>query len=406
MRSVDPRSVLCVGGRQAKKQLFFLSFFFFLSSFSVSQADGSDVNAKPEKRSLLSRLEASGSFLLKRNSSLASSEGSSSSGASPALPKRSPRDTVTAQSQQPTGVSPRLARVSPRADADSVQGSPSPRRGSRASPRKSTPQSQKVVDGEPATVRKAGYLKKKGKKRWFLLVNGWLFWFVKDVDIRSNNTDWGFIEKAKGSLFIPRCNVAQGEKLLDFVVVNPADKNYVMSCKDEEERDEWVLELSRVTATAQTSSGEATEKKGWLSIKGKQHWCVLKEGVLMWFIDDQSADVQGSTTLASATVALGATPTGEPAFVIATLDNFSKYVFSSSDRADTEEWASCIRVAIGVAKERDIVRLEAERAEREAARAAVFQNTHVPLFTGKLIGTGNEEFFHVLDGPVIMWFKG
>ena len=44
----------------------------------------------------------------------------------------------------------------------------------------------------------------------------------------------------------------------------------------------------------------------------------------MWFASEQDATVEGSTPLLSATVALGATLDGGPAFVVATLEAKAK----------------------------------------------------------------------------------
>lgn len=67
-----------------------------------------------------------------------------------------------------------------------------------------------------------GFLKKKGSKRWFLLLDNWLYWFPKvrrgcqrlqhiaftnsqELPVGADTQQWDFLDKANGSVYLSRC---------------------------------------------------------------------------------------------------------------------------------------------------------------------------------------------------------
>lgn len=165
-----------------------------------------------------------------------------------------------------------------------------------------------------------------------------------------------FLQRANGSVYLCRCNILKGSKPLDFVIVNPSGKNYVLTALNETDQQEWIEAISKLTEVEARAlnytAGQVIEKRGLLNIKGKMKWFVLKEGALMWFSSEADPTLEGSTTLASATVALGTTATG-PGFIVATVDN--KYICGCKTREEAEEWSSYMRAAINAAKHREIM---------------------------------------------------
>ncbi len=236
------------------------------------------------------------------------------------------------------------------------------------------------------------------QKRWFLMIDDWLYWFDKEVAADEHTIEWQFLEGAKGSLFLSRCNVAKGEKPKDFVIVNPSSDNFVISAASEEERDQWLRAMQKVMdVEVQNFSHVPTiEKRGTLKYRNVPKWFVLKEGVMMWFSGEHEPEVEGSTTLANATVALGETLDGSPAFVIATLEG--KHVLGAETREEAEAWASYIKASINAAKAKTQALIEEEEA-------SVFTNEQVPHFSGMLaMMEGEKKFFFVLEGSVLQWF--
>jgi hypothetical protein len=117
--------------------------------------------------------------------------------------KTSPRREI------PSDWSPRREETPPKKSPEL----PARRRSNKspeASPRKSKTQLPSFAAG-PRVVGKSGWLRKKMQKRFFVIVEGWLFWFKEQVDTTTN--DWtATIQSSKGGLFVSRCNVAKGEK--------------------------------------------------------------------------------------------------------------------------------------------------------------------------------------------------
>ncbi len=158
-------------------------------------------------------------------------------------------------------------------------------------------------------VRKMGFLKKRGSKRWFLLLDNWLYWFPKVqepspecggspfADARPPSTGatcWG----RHATVGLPRegqwlrvsvavrgracsslitypstrsCNVLKGDKPREFVIVNPSDKNYVLTANTDEDQQEWIEAISRLTEVEAKAlnytAGQVIEKRGLLTIK-------------------------------------------------------------------------------------------------------------------------------------------
>ncbi len=211
--------------------------------------------------------------------------------------------------------------------------------------------------------------------------------------------DWQFLETAKGSLFLSRCNAAKGEKPKDLVIVNPSGDNCVIHTGSEEERDEWLRAVQKVMEVEVQDFSHLAfmEKRGVLKYRNVPKWFVLKDGVLMWFSGENEPEVEGSTTLASATVALGETLDGAPAFVIATLEG--KHVIGAESREEAETWASYVKASITMAKAKNAAKMQEEEV-------SVFTNDKVPQHLGMLtMMDGNKKLFFLLEGSVLQWYS-
>lgn len=172
-----------------------------------------------------------------------------------------------------------------------------------------------------------------------------------------------FEEKKKKSFFF----------LQEFVIVNPEGSNYLIAAESEEERDSWVRAIQKVVQVEDSIETGLIEKRGILKFRNIPKFFVLKEGVLMWFASENDATLEGSTTLMSATIALGQTLDGGPAFVIATLE--TKFVIGCESRGEAEDWAAQIKASINASKAKNLAKIQDEEAN-------IFTNDQVPHFEG------------------------
>lgn len=66
----------------------------------------------------------------------------------------------------------------------------------------------------------------------------------------------------------------KGDKPREFVIVNPSDKNYVLTANTDEEQREWIEAISRLTEVEAKAlnytAGQVIEKRGLLMIKVKR----------------------------------------------------------------------------------------------------------------------------------------
>ena len=250
-----------------------------------------------------------------------------------------------------------------------------------------------------------------------MLLDETLFWFSKDVsmelELAAREDNWSFLGKCNGALYLTVCNVTKGEEASEVLIVNPSGKNYVISGVDVNERDDWLWALEKVIDLNNEDlshlAGQVIEKRGILSYNKKPKWFVLKEGVLMWFASENDPELEGSTTLANATVALGKTMQGEPAFVVATpreeLGVPLKFVIGGKDRDECEEWTKYIRAAINSTKVRE--RVKEDEAEQNLMEV---KSVNVPFFSDMLVKAKEGKFelqpsmFYVLSGSVFQWF--
>jgi hypothetical protein len=357
------------------------------------------------------------SFGFFRRSALGVKEPSRQSSDAAASPSRSDdarHSDIVQRSTGSSGIVPSLRKSDGR--PRNASGADALPRGGDPSPRKPSPREHQSPRKGKRNVGMSGWLRQKLavrafmwylrvalslalQKRWFLMVDDWLYWFDKEVAADESTIEWQFLEGAKGSLFLSRCNVAKGEKPKELVIINPSSDNFVVLAASEEERDQWLHAMQKVidVEVQNFSHLPTTEKRGTLKYRNVPKWFVLKEGVLMWFSGEHEPEVEGSTTLASATVALGETMDGSPALVVATLEG--KHVLGAETREEAETWASYVKASINAAKAKS-------QALQEAEAASVFTNEQVPHFSGTLsMVEGEKVFFFVLEGSVLQWFS-
>lgn len=79
---------------------------------------------------------------------------------------------------------------------------------------------------------------KKGKKRWFLLQQGVLYWFAKEQPPSSD-----FRKATKGSIQLDSYTATTSGSN-DIILANPTT-NYVLTCTSLKERNEWISSIRK-----------------------------------------------------------------------------------------------------------------------------------------------------------------
>eukprot|EP01114_Cavostelium_apophysatum_P012400 TRINITY_DN2764_c0_g1_i1.p1 TRINITY_DN2764_c0_g1~~TRINITY_DN2764_c0_g1_i1.p1 ORF type:complete len:1055 (+),score=300.76 TRINITY_DN2764_c0_g1_i1:165-3329(+) len=139
----------------------------------------------------------------------------------------------------------------------------------------------------PLHFKKEGWLKKEGKRRYFVLSNTTFTWFVQPLG------------KAKGTIELRNYSVTavgpngNGEEATFKITPLEKDfgyKSYVLFTKNVQEMKEWVevLKKAKNSLSTPTLEDDNTRKGGWLEKKGKKRWFVLRDDVLYWFNKEMS----------------------------------------------------------------------------------------------------------------------
>ncbi len=154
-------------------------------------------------------------------------------------------------------------------------------------------------------TKKSGWLEKKKQRRWFVLNDLVLAWYAKEGDVRE-----------RGQLNLADCNCVEDDAKT-FTLVNVKDDQirYQLVAKSPEEAREWMAAIRRACQRAQEREADilkaratarmnaearkggqvVLEKKGWFVKKRKRRFYVLRNTVLMWFVNE--TDVGNNSTM-------------------------------------------------------------------------------------------------------------
>ncbi|ELR13955.1 PH domain containing protein [Acanthamoeba castellanii str. Neff] len=193
-----------------------------------------------------------------------------------------------------------------------------------------------------------GWLKKKGKKRWFILQANSLYWFAKEQKAVTFQHS-----SVKGCLELKGYAVSVSEKKSHtFIVSNLRDMNYYeLTATTDESMNQWVehIRASIQQATDNEALGRSGDqplegKRGVLIKKGQERLFVLKVDSLMWFLSKTGAEkkAKGSLPLKDITLKRG---TKGYSFVLQPKVG-KAYTLFGATQLECDEWMEAISRAI------------------------------------------------------------
>lgn len=202
-------------------------------------------------------------------------------------------------------------------------------------------------------AKRTGWLEKKKKRRWFVLQEDTLSWYAKEGDV-----------KERGQVNLGEYTVKEDDPKT-FTLSNLKDDktHFQIVAKSAEEAKEWVASLKRgcqkgqkkeadilkARATARQNAearkgGQVTlEKKGWFIKKRKKRYCVLRNTVLMWFVNENDTDMKGSLDMTECSVS-----TRGMDLNIRTKEG-KMFTLTAQRKQDVDDWASAIKDACNAA---------------------------------------------------------
>jgi hypothetical protein len=199
----------------------------------------------------------------------------------------------------------------------------------------------------------SGVLSKKGQRRLFVLQDNVLEWF--DVQAVSNPDSL-----AKGRLDLSGCKLTAGINDKSFML-QAADGTAAFELRADtaNEARAWVHVLQKVFDANNSARDEAAEsmalgvgvdapaRKGMLSVRGKQRYCVLLRAYLMWMESPKKAELLGSVPLAGASLQRNAD--GEATFVVTSAHGDEPLELTARDAKEARDWCTSVREAIDYA---------------------------------------------------------
>lgn len=202
-----------------------------------------------------------------------------------------------------------------------------------------------------AVSKKSGWLEKKKQRRWFVLNDLVLAWYAKEGDARE-----------RGQLSLSDCTCVEDDPKT-FTLVNVKDDQirYQLVAKSAEEAREWQVAIRRACQRAQEREADilkaratarqtaeirkggqvVLEKKGWFVKKRKRRFYVLRNTVLMWFVNEtdvgNQATMKGSLQLTDCVV----TARGFD-LQIRTKEGVI-YTLTATRKQDVDDWVSAMK---------------------------------------------------------------
>mmetsp|Transcript_25898 Transcript_25898/g.36435 ORF Transcript_25898/g.36435 Transcript_25898/m.36435 type:complete len:859 (-) Transcript_25898:56-2632(-) len=153
--------------------------------------------------------------------------------------------------------------------------------------------------GEPM---KQGWMEKKGRKRWYILKGGFLYWFNKQQYMSSD-----LAKLANGYVDLTECQVTSGPDTkqrghsteFNLTLKSPTE-DYILTTPTDTELEEWLNVIRDAIRYAKKAikerrksledSDSLPELRGFLTKKGQKRYFILNDGILHWYQDIDKAD--------------------------------------------------------------------------------------------------------------------
>jgi len=229
----------------------------------------------------------------------------------------------------------------------------------------------------------SGWLEKKGKKRWFLLQDDGLYWFSKEQLIHSD-----IKKNMNGKLELLNLQISEAPESknssLSFSLSNNQGDQYILTAKTENEKKLWITNLQKAVEKSnlepKTFSGleksknqledsgrnikvNSLEKSGWLWKKGKKRYFILKNDVLVWFIDEAKQpnfnNARGHIVLKECTV----TKTNDEFSFCLQTSVSTSYILTAKTYVEADEWIQYLTKSIEYANSKNIKNIEESRID-------------------------------------------
>lgn len=259
-----------------------------------------------------------------------------------------------------------------------------------------SPAAAAVVNAANADATKMhGWLLKKGKRRYFFIQGGVLYWTTKEVVPAQCD----YRKLASGSLELRDCTVTRlDEKTIE--VTSYAGANYTLHAALPSEAEQWCLALLRTLQMFGQTRHEALgdpwlEHRGYLLKKGQRRFLLLKRTHLFWFVSEHESTPKGSLPLSRCTVS----PVGAMGFKITTSD-FMDWEWSCRDAAEAQTWIEKIRAATQAAKRTDMT----ARTERLKASGTTQADVTEVFFKQTWVKKNGQARVLQLRGNTLLWF--
>jgi hypothetical protein len=210
-------------------------------------------------------------------------------------------------------------------------------------------QNAEARKGSAVTLEKKGWFVKKRKRRYYVLHNTLLMWFVNETDSHTTTS-------MKGSLEMLDCAVtARG---FDLNIRTKEGVMYVLTAGRKQDVDDWASAIKDACNAAQqmrSSAGKVgmsssfvdTSKRGWAVKKGKKRFLVLKQGELLYFDREQSGAGDSFSDKPKGTIKLATASANEVtsgSFLVRSEGSKDGWVFETPEAS---EWVVAISASIG-----------------------------------------------------------
>lgn len=332
-----------------------------------------------------------------RMGSAPSNLSASSGGGQSSPPKRSPRLSVFGGRLSPRGGSPRSSGapdVSPRPGRvksgmyRALGGGGRPGSEDAGAPPMNPPPS---LGSSGTDSDYYGWMKKKGKDRWFLLRDDVLYWFTKEQPL-----DADFRKEVRGSLALDGCSVV-AMQADSFSISAPGGSSYLMVCRTARERDDWMRALQSALDEVLRLKESHSMRSGWLEKKKQRRWFVLQDQTVSWYAKEGDVRERGSLNLGECTVQVDDPRT----FTLVNLkDDQLRYQLVAKTADEAKEWVTSFKIACarGQQKEADVLKARATARQNAEARGQVAIEKK-----GWFVKKRKRRYF-VLRNTVLMWF--
>ena len=199
-------------------------------------------------------------------------------------------------------------------------------------------------EDEKIDLLKKGWLLKKGKRRFFVLNNDVLMWFVTDD---SGNS----VANMKGSMSLSGCSITSEN--FNFSIKTKRGQVYQLTATSQNEVNEWVEMITAASKDInddEKSSIAGTlvplKKSGWVVKKGKRRFLLLRTGDLLYFEREQNEEFfsekpKGIIRLAGSTV----NQVDDTSFLVRSAEDNS-WIFVCDNASIAKDWIDHLTVFI------------------------------------------------------------